>query len=133
MGTIRKQAKWDCTDEGILSVVLPSGLKDSYDITKIFHNWANFTPAEKFYAGYGVKQKLSDHCAASKDATYTDAEKITRMDELFNYTAENAELPKTERKGGFGISKKSIAKKIEKREAPLTEDQIALMKELGLM
>lgn len=133
MGTIRKQAKWECSNEGLLTVVLPSGLKSSYDLTTVFMGWADFSEAEKFYAGYGVKQKLSDLCAASKDATYTDAEKIKRMDELFNYTAENAELPKTERKGGFGISKKSIAEKIEKREVPLTEDQIALMKELGLM
>jgi len=129
----RKQAKWDVTEIGMLTVLLPSGLTADYDLTHIFKGWADYTEAEMFLSGYGVKQKLSDLCAASKDATYTDKEKIERMTELFDYAVKHEKMPKTERKGGFGISKKKIAESIEKREVPLTDEQEAILKELGLM
>jgi hypothetical protein len=126
MGETRIQSKWDCTSEGTLSVLLPSGIKGSWDLTELFLNWADMDTAEKFFAGYGVKQKLSDHCA-------TNGLDVERMTELYDYAVENRELPATKRGGGFGISKKKIAEKIEQRKVPLTADQEALMKELGLM
>lgn len=133
MGENRTQNKWDCSNDGLLTVLMPSGLKGEFDLTEIFESWADYTPAEKFFSGYGVKQKLSDLCAKSKKEALTDAEKLEAMEKLFNYAVDNQKLPEVKRAGGFGISKKAIAEKIEKREVPLTEDQIALMKELGLM
>lgn len=130
MGEKRVQAKWDCTSDGILSVLFPSGLKGEFDLTELYEYWTDFTEAEKFFSAYGVKQKLMD---LSSDPKWTYQETLDRAKELFKFCVDNGTMPATKRAGGFGISKKKIAEKIEERETPLTEDQIAILKELGLM
>ena len=106
MGETRTQSKWDCTEKGILTNTLPSGLTVSFDLTLIYPMWDQFDEAQKFYAAYGVKQKLSDKCAATKDASYTDEEKIERMTELYDFTCAERKLPEVKKAGGFGVSKK---------------------------
>ena len=101
------QAKWEYTDAGILTVELPT-LSTTFDLTKLYYGWGQMDEAERFFSAYGVKQKLSDRCAASKDATYTDTEKITRMEELFNYAVKERKLPPTKR--GTGLKRMTIIK-----------------------
>jgi len=126
MGETRTQAKWECSNEGTLSVMLPSGIIGSWDLTELYLNWAEMDTAEMFFAGYGAKQKLSDHCS-------TKGLDLDRMTELYDYAVKNRELPPTKRGGVFGISKKKIAYKIKLRKVPLTDEQQALLEELELI
>jgi hypothetical protein len=124
----RKQTKWEYNDEGILSCELPEGAKCEFDLTELFVNWTDFDEVERFYAAYGVKQKLSDRCAATKDASYTEEEKVTRMKELFIYTVEKRKLPKSEKSG---IARKVTPEKIAGAVKTFTPEQIAeLQKQL---
>ena len=123
-----KQAKWDYTDDGILSVELPEGGKASFNLTGLYLNWEAMDEIEKFYAAYGAKQKLSDRCAASKDASYTEVEKVTRMEELFKFTVDNRKLPKSEKSG---MVRKLTPEKIAGAVKKYTVEEIAeLQKQL---
>lgn len=130
MGKDIKQAKWDCTTEGKLTGMFPGGVSVSLDLTKVFPNWADFSEAEMFFAGYGVKQKCMDY---SSDPKWTYQEKADRAKTLYGYAVKHGKLPETKRSGGFGISKKAIAEKIEARDKPLTKAQTDVLREFGLI
>jgi hypothetical protein len=117
-----KQAKWNYTDEGVLSCELPEGTVVEFDLTELYLGWTDMDEAEKFFASYGVKQKLSDRCATTKDASYTEEEKVTRMKELFVYTVENRKLPKTEKSG---FTRKLTPEKIAGAVKNYTAEEIA--------
>ena len=118
----RKQANWNYDNIGVLSVVLPDGETDSYDLTLLIGSWSALDEVQRFYIAYGVKQKLSDKCAATKDQTFTEVEKIERMKELFNFTVENRKLPKSEKGGGM---RKMTPEKIAGVVKTFTKEQIA--------
>lgn len=128
MGKTIKQASWECSTEGILTGTFPGGLSCEFDLTKLYIGWADMDEAEMFYASYGVKQKSMDY---SSDTKWTYADKIGRATELFNYAVKERKLPATKR-GGFDI-KKTVAKKVEKLDKPLTEAEEALLIKLGLI
>jgi len=130
MGKEIKQAKWDCTAEGKLSGMFPGEVSAEFDLTKVFKNWADFNESEMFFASYGFKQKCMD---LSADPKWTYQDKADRATELYDYVVKHGTMPKTERKGGFGISKKAIAEKIEKLDKPLTKAQEKLLKDLGVI
>lgn len=128
MADKRKQASWDYSDEGILTVVLPDGGTDKYDLTLLIGSWSALDEIQRFYIAYGVKQKLSDKCAATKDQTFTEVEKIARMKELYNFTVKERKLPKSEKDGGVKGPKAALGTVVKNGlEMGLTVDQIAML------
>jgi hypothetical protein len=120
----RKQTKWSYTDEGILSNEMPEGAKCEFNLTDLYLGWEAMDEVEKFYSAYGVKQKLSDRCAALAAVPYTEAEKVSRMKELFNFTVENRKLPKSEKSG---MTRKVTPEKIAGAVKEYTVEQIATL------
>lgn len=76
--TQTKKARWSLDlDTGIASVVLPSGLTGSYDLTEILSvDWSELTTVEKYVFYYGWKQKAADATAMPSDAKLTDQERL---------------------------------------------------------
>ena len=128
MGKKQAQMKWNRVD-GVLTGTFPDSTIVVMDLKQLYRHWNDYDEAEKFYAEYAVKQKNMDY---SSDPKWSYADKKERAEELFEYVATNRKMPATKRGGGYDIVKQ-VAKKIEKREVPLTEEQTTLLKELGLM
>jgi hypothetical protein len=76
--TQTKKASWKLdVDTGITSVVLPSGISGTYDLTTVFSaDWTELTVVSQYLVYYGFKQKAADATAMPSDAKLTDQERL---------------------------------------------------------
>lgn len=72
------------TFKGICTVVLPSGLKGSWNLATLYKgDWTTLTLADKWIYYYGFKQKAMDSVAKSEGLTLTDEEKLVAYDLMY--------------------------------------------------
>jgi len=79
-----KRVSWDLV-ELILSIILPSGLKGEFDVSKIFPKFSELSDICQQIVVYGIKQKLSDKVAGFVG---TDADKLAKMQVMWSELLE---------------------------------------------
>jgi hypothetical protein len=122
-----KVMKWTI-DGSILSlehVDSPVTLSQAFDATDIFPEFGKMTDVQQKVIVNGIKQKLADSVAVSKEEKMTPDERSASIAELWErLCAGEWNKVGTER---VSINKKAAAMKDE-----LSDDQIALLKKLGI-
>lgn len=94
------KATWT-VEKSNLTCTFSDNTTASYDLAKIFPDFLKLDEIQQLTVGYGIKQKLSDKTAASKDAKLTNAERKAAMDETWKQLTVDKKW--TSGKGGFGI------------------------------
>ena len=117
-------------DGGILSVVVGSH-SAQFDLTELFTDITSYTELQQDAISYGVKQKLADCTARSKDMTLDDGEQCTTMAERYRTLIDTQEW--NEKGGGGGIAIASAAvKKIKEMADQLTPELKAALEAAGV-
>ena len=117
----RTKAKWSL-DKVLLKVEMPSGEKADFDLNELFSEFEKLGGTQQNTIAYGVKQKLSDSTARSKDEKLDEKGAIEVMRKTYAGIVDGTAWTK---KGGGGFSKKiSRAQLNEKaKEAKMTAVQ----------
>jgi len=118
--------KW--TEEAEILKVNVEGIEQKFDVTKIFKGWDSLGEVERHIAVYGLKQKLSDILAGSKESKEVKSKKL---EDRFQELVEGKVRTKVAREAGIPlgqikalIEKGSVLflKEILKSDLPLTEE-----------
>ena len=104
----KKSMDWEFSDQGILTVehkdVTPSKKVD-FDVKEFFPNFTDMDKIQQNVVVYGLKQKLADSCAASKDMAMTVNERIATMSNVWSRLKDGVWTQK-------GGERETISKKI---------------------
>jgi len=122
----KKQMNW--TNNAAILKVEHLDIEESqeFDLTEIFEEADNFNEVQLNVIVYGIKQKLADSCARSKDMTLTGAERVEQIAEVW-------ERLKTGDWNQKGVERNTSAKKIKEAQANASPEELAVMKKLGLI
>ena len=124
---------WTLTD-GTLTCFIGTGLGEvsgDYDLTELFEDFTDLTSLQQAAIAYGVKQKLADCTARSKDMTLSPQEQVDTMTARYRTLIETQEW--NEKGGGGGIAIASSAVKILKDKVDqLTPELKAALEAAGM-
>jgi hypothetical protein len=98
----KKKASWKL-DGVSQTVTMPDGITRSFDLSELFPDFAKFNGTQQNTIAYGVKQKLSDSTARSKDEKLDSKGAVEVMATTYAGIIDNTAWTK---KGGGGFSKK---------------------------
>ena len=117
-----------------LSCILGTGLGEvsgSFNLAELFEDFTDLTSLQQAAIAYGVKQKLADCTARSKDMTLSDQEQVDTMTARYRTLIETQEW--NEKGGGGGIAIASSAVKILKDKVDqLTPELKAALEAAGM-
>jgi len=117
-------------DGGVLSCVV-SDRTMSVDLTELFTDYVEYTALQQDAIAYGVKQKLADCTARSKDMTLSAQEQCDTMADRYRTLIDSQEW--NEKGGGGGIAIASAAlKKIKEHADQLTPELRAALEAAGV-
>jgi len=74
---------WDLDKAKLVVTILATSKKLTFDLTKIYPNFAQLKNVPQMLIAYGAKQKLADKCAKEKDMKLTPAEMEAEMKALW--------------------------------------------------
>ena len=98
----KKKASWKL-ESALLKVTMPTGEAADFNLNDLFPGFEKLTGTQQNTIAYGVKQKLSDSTARSKDEKLDAKGAIEVMRTTFAGVIDNTAWTK---KGGGGFSKK---------------------------
>jgi hypothetical protein len=98
----RTKAKWSL-DKVLLKVSMPDGEAADFNLNDLFSGFEKLTGTQQNTIAYGVKQKLSDSTARSKDEKLDSKGAIEVMRTTYAGIVDGTAWTK---KGGGGFSKK---------------------------
>ena len=98
----RTKAKWSL-DKVLLKVSMPDGKVADFNLNDLFSGFEKLTGTQQNTVAYGVKQKLSDSTARSKDEKLDSKGAIEVMRMTYAGIVDGTAWTK---KGGGGFSKK---------------------------
>jgi len=74
---------WDLDKAKLVVTILATKQKMTFDLTKIYPNFATLKDVQQKLIAYGAKQKLADKCAREKDVKLTPSEMVTELKALW--------------------------------------------------
>jgi len=80
----KSNLSWDLVDTKLIVTILATKKKLSFDLIKLFPDYAKMNDVQKKVIAYGVKQKLADKCAREKDVKLTPAEMESELSALWD-------------------------------------------------
>lgn len=75
---------WDLADSRLVVTLLATGKKLTFDLAKIYSNFAQLKSVQQKLIAYGAKQKLADKVAKPTDEKLTPAEMEAELKALWN-------------------------------------------------
>ena len=127
---MKKTMNWEYYEGNLICEHLDNdGEQQPFDLNKVFSDIEDFNEVQITIIVYGLKQKLADATARSKDMKLTAYERKAVMEETYNRIVDGKWL--ADREVGDRISVKKIAKKAEDME--LSDETRAALKELGIL
>jgi len=127
---MKRTMKWTLDGDTLVAKHLDTPLDklSLFVITDIFPNFTEMTEVQQNLIAYGIKQKLADSCARSKEVSLNADERHTQMMEVWNTLLDGKW--KEEGKG-----KESLQKKIDKKAAedPEVAKAQAILRKAGLL
>lgn len=123
----KKTMKWALDEsKGILTCEHIGNEKvlstQSFIMTELFYEWADMDSVQKQVAAYGLKQKMADACATTKDMEQTVNERIVTIDSMWARLSLDRNFVV---KGG---ERETLKKKLE---GAITEGKVQLTPELA--
>ena len=118
----KSNLSWDVAGTALVVTILASKKKLTFDLAKIFPDYAKMTDVQRKIVAYGAKQKLADKCAKPSDEKLTPVEMEAELKALWNRLVD----------GVWRIEGESRSTKIQKAwDAASKSDKLILTK-LGL-
>lgn len=93
-----------------------------FNMPELFYEWADMDSVQKQVAAYGLKQKMADACAVTKDMEQTVNERIVTIDSMWARLSVDRNFVV---KGG---ERETLKKKLE---GAITEGKVTLTPELA--
>jgi len=128
------KGKWTVDNgSGLLTHTFKNGTKVEFDITKVFSNWGDLNPVQKFVVQFGVNKRLSNVIALGSELRTSVEEKIKLMTGAFQDLVDG-KLKKTSqsdidkainalKKQGIYLSEADLRKAAEDKELREMEEE----------
>lgn len=124
----KQTMKWELLEEVVLACTHldDEDRQQMFDLTELYPDYREYNEVQKNIIAYGVKQKLADSCARSKDQTLTSQERTEQMDEVYSRMVSGDWNQK-------GIERQTLNKKLKAAKEAATEAELAILRKLGLI
>jgi hypothetical protein len=116
---MKRTMKWSLEEGSLIATHLDEeDYYSRFDLDMLFPDFDTMTEVQQMLIAYGVKQKLADSCARSKEVSLNAFERHTQMNEVWHTLL-------TGKWKEAGKGKESLQKKISKAEAEAPESEVA--------
>lgn len=118
----KSNLSWDLVNSKLIVTILATNKKLSFDLTKIYPDYAEMKDVQQKIIAYGTKQKLADKCAREKDIKLTPAEMEAELTALWGRLVDNV----------WRIEGESRKSKIKSAWDKASKNEKAILTKLGL-
>jgi len=84
----KSNLSWDLVESKLVVTVLATKSKITFDLVKIYPDFAKYTDVQQKLIAYGTKQKLADKVAKPTDEKLTPSEMVTELNALWKRLVE---------------------------------------------
>ena len=119
----KSNLSWDLADSKLVVEILATKQKLTFDLAKVYPDFAKYTDVQQKLIAYGTKQKLADKVAKPSDEKLTPSEMEAELKALWSRLVD----------GVWRIEGESRSTKLKKAWDTATNGDRKVLKKLGLM
>ena len=118
----KSNLSWDVAGTALVVTIMATKKKLSFDLAKIYPDYAKMTDVQRKLVAYGAKQKLADKCAKPTDEKLTPTEMEAELKALWNRLVD----------GVWRIEGESRSTKLKKAWDTADASERKVLEKLGL-